>query len=116
MCECLRVCFSGVARICPVRGHWGPWVFVGGHQHFELIPPPPPKKKKKKKNPRLKKDPHFPAVQADKQNKKWSSLLSRLRRWGEEQPFTKAEILSNKHILKHILRIHKHDFCGGAKY
>ena len=58
---------SGVARIFSVGGTGGPWVFVGGHQHFELTSPPPPPPPPGKKKSSHKKGPHFPAEQADKQ-------------------------------------------------
>ena len=63
-----RFRYSGVARIFSVGGALGgPWVFVGGHQHFELISPPPPPPPVKKKKSSHKKGPHFLAEQADKQ-------------------------------------------------
>ena len=57
---------SGVARICPVGGHWGAFNFRRGALKFWTIPPPPKKK-----------GPHFPAEQADKQQQQQKlSLLA----------------------------------------
>ena len=78
---------SGVARIFfSVGGHWGPWIFVGGHSHFELKSPPPPKKK----------GPHSPAEQSDKQKR---SLFCR---GGGDNHFQIYK--GNKYILNHFLK------------
>ena len=99
---------SGVARIFPVGGHWGALGFRRGALTFWADKPhPPPPPKKKKKHLKLK-------VLIFRRNKLPSKKKKKSNHFcrggdGEEQPFTKA-------YIKHILRMHKHDFCGGAKY
>ena len=102
---------SGVARIFPVGEHWGggPWIFVGGTNNLSWPPPPPPKKKTSSFSGGT-------SWQAKKKEKK--KVITFVGGGGGpgRNSHLQRHQNSQKAYFKAILRIHKHDFCGGAKY